>query len=130
MSGYFTVASALKARWERDGPLGGDELRAIDAGGCASLFDQAGNEGPAQELMTLFARALNDLGAWLGDRYDDDPLGPVTDADQSAARLVTLVAQMPFFRDVSSYENVSRPGVGSNGIHPYPGMKTSTQVCA
>ncbi len=30
MSGYFTVASSLKERWERDGPLTGTELRAID----------------------------------------------------------------------------------------------------
>ncbi|HLL51441.1 MAG TPA: queuosine salvage family protein [Thermomicrobiales bacterium] len=109
MSGYLTVASSLKARWERDGPLGGDELRAIDAGGCALLFGQVGNEGPAQELMGLFAQALNDLGAWLFGRYDDDPLGPIADADHSAARLVTLLAEMPYFRDVSSYQGVEVP---------------------
>jgi hypothetical protein len=106
MSGYFTVASALKDRWERAGPLTGADLRALDAGDCAILFGQDGNEGPAQELMALFARALNDLGRWLGARYDDDPLGPITEADGSAARLIELVSEMPYFRDVSFYQNL------------------------
>ncbi|MBW3634274.1 MAG: queuosine salvage family protein [Chloroflexi bacterium] len=109
MSGYFTVASALKQRWERAGPLSGDELRAIDAGSCATLFGQVGNRGPAQELMALFAQALNDLGVWLGHRYDDDPLGPIADAGHSAARLIELLAEMPFFRDVSWYQDVEVP---------------------
>ena len=109
MSGYYTVASALKERWERHGPLSGDELRAIDAGTCAVLFGQDGNEGPAQELMAHFAQALNDLGRWLGSRYDDDALGPIGDAAHSAARLIELLAVMPFFRDVSWYEDIEVP---------------------
>src|SRR3954462_9263952 len=109
MSGYFTVASSLKERWERNGPLSGAELRAIDTGDCALLFGQEGNTGPTQELMALFAQALNDLGTWLGRRYDDDPLGPIEDAGQSAGRLVELVSEMPFFRDVSIYEGTEVP---------------------
>ncbi len=109
MSGYFTVASSLKERWERDGPLSGTELRVIDTSDCAVLFGQEGNTGPAQELMALFAQAFNDLGAWLGRRFDDDPLGPIEDADQSAARLVELVSEMPLFRDVSIYEGTEVP---------------------
>jgi hypothetical protein len=109
MSGYFTVASSLKERWERNGPLSGAELRAIDTSDCAVLFGQEGNTGPAQELMALFAQALNDLGAWLGRRYDDDPLGPIEDAGQSASRLVDLVSEMPFFRDVSIYDGTEVP---------------------
>jgi hypothetical protein len=109
MSGYLTVASSLKERWERDGPLTGTELRAITADDCAVLFGQEGNAGPAQELMALFAQALNDLGAWLGERYNDDPLRPIEDAGESAARLVELVAEMPFFRDVSIYEGIEVP---------------------
>jgi hypothetical protein len=109
MSGYFTVASSLKERWERDGPLSGTELRALTATDCAVLFGQEGNTGPAQELMALFAQALNDLGAWLGKRYDDDPLGPIADAGHSAARLVELVSEMPFFRDVATYRGHEVP---------------------
>jgi hypothetical protein len=109
MSGYFTVASSLKERWERNGPLSGAELRAIDTRDCAVLFGQEGNEGPAQELMALFAQALNDLGVWLGTRYDDNPLGPIEDAGQSADRLVELVSEMPLFRDVAIYDGTEVP---------------------
>jgi hypothetical protein len=109
MSGYFTVASSLKDRWERGGPLTGTELRAISTFDCAVLFGQEGNAGPAQELMSLFAQALNDLGAWLGARFDDDPLGPIEEAGQSAARLVELVAEMPFYQDVSTYQQHEVP---------------------
>jgi hypothetical protein len=109
MSGYFTVASSLKERWEANGPFSGTELRTLDTNDCAILFGQKGNTGPAQELMALFAQALNDLGAWLGEQYGDDPLGPVEDAGHSAARLVELVAEMPFFRDVSIYEGTEVP---------------------
>jgi Potential Queuosine, Q, salvage protein family len=109
MSGYFTVASSLKERWEAYGPFSGPELRAFDTNDCAILFGQEGNPGPAQELMALFAQALNDLGAWLGERYDDEPLGPIEDAGHSAARLVERVSEMPFFRDVSIYEGTEVP---------------------
>jgi hypothetical protein len=109
MSGYLTVASSLKERWERDGPLTGTELRAMTVTDSAVLFGQEGNPGPAQELMALFAQALNDLGAWLGGRYDDDPLGPMEDAGESGGRLVELVSEMPFFRDVSIYEGTEVP---------------------
>jgi hypothetical protein len=109
MSGYLTLASSLKERWEREGPLTGTELRALAAADCVVLFGQEGNAGPAQELMALFAKALNDLGTWLGGRYDDDPLGPIADAEPSAARLVELVSEMPFFRDVSIYEGTDVP---------------------
>ena len=109
LSGYFTVASSLKERWDRDGPLNATELRAIDASDCAVLFGQQGNRGPAQELMALFAQALNDLGAWLGGRYDDDPLGPIADAGHSTARLVERVSEMPFFRDISTYRQHEIP---------------------
>ncbi|MDQ3226484.1 MAG: queuosine salvage family protein [Chloroflexota bacterium] len=109
MSGYYTVSSSLKERWEREGPFTGAELRGITPDDCAVLFGQKGNDGPAQELMALFAQALNDLGVWLGRRYDDDPLAPLVDADHSAARLIDLVAEMPFYRDVGSYDGMEVP---------------------
>jgi len=109
MSGYFTIASSLNERWQTTGPLSGGELRAMRADACAILFGQAGNAGPIAELMTLFSHALSDLGAWLGRRYDDDPLGPIEDAGKSAARLVDLVTEMPLFRDVSSYRGQEVP---------------------
>jgi hypothetical protein len=109
MSGYYTVSSSLKDRWEQCGPFSGLELRMMQTKDCAAIFGQEDNPGPAQELMALFAQALNDLGDWLGRRYDDDPLGPVADANCSAARLAGLVADMPFYRDVAVYRGASVP---------------------
>jgi hypothetical protein len=109
MSGYYTVSSSLKDRWEQDGPLTGAELRVLRTDDCAVIFGQVGNEGPAQELMSLFAQALNDLGDWLGRRYADNPLGPIADANRSAARLVSLVSEMPLYRDVASYRGMDIP---------------------
>jgi hypothetical protein len=103
MSGYFTVASSLKDLWEQEGALSAGRMRELTAADCARIFGQEGNEGPAQELMALFAQALNDLGEWLGRRYDDDPLGPIEEADGSAARLVEAVIEMPLFQDVADY---------------------------
>jgi hypothetical protein len=109
MSGYFTVASSLRDRWRQDGPLSGAELRNVRPEDCARLFGQVDNAGPAQQLMALFARAFNDLGEWLGRCYDDDPLAAIADAGGSAARLVALVAEMPFYRDVSSLDGMEVP---------------------
>lgn len=109
MSGYYTVSSSLKDRWEQDGPFTGAGLRTLRTDDCAVIFGQVGNEGPAQELMSLFAQALNDLGDWLGRRYSDDPLGPIADANQSAARLVSLVSEMPLYRDVAAYHGMNVP---------------------
>jgi hypothetical protein len=49
---------------------------------------------PGHELMALFARALTDLGAWLGDR---EPLDVVGDSAEELAE--QLAAGMPFFDD-------------------------------
>jgi hypothetical protein len=108
MSGYFTVASSLKDRWDQEGPLSAAALRALRPEDCAALFGQEGNPGPAQELMALFARALNDLGEWLRP-YGDDPLASIAAARESAARLVGLVSEMPLFRDVATYHGREVP---------------------
>jgi hypothetical protein len=109
MSGYFTIASALKDRWDREGAFTGAELRVLSPRDCAVLFGQEGIPEPVEELMALFTRALNGLGAWLGQRYGDDPVGPITEAAGSAARLVEIVAEMPLFRDVARYRDWDVP---------------------
>lgn len=109
MSGYFTIASSLKDRWKASGPLTGAELRTLSPMDCTALFGQPVGENVIEELMALFARALNDLGSWLGRRYDDDPLGPIAEADGSVEQLVALVAEMPYFRDVAVYNGREAP---------------------
>jgi hypothetical protein len=92
-SGYYTVAWSLADRFRARGPWSNEELRALTPAAVAEVMGQ----DPGHELMGLFARALNDLGAFLGDR---SPAQLVDAADGSAERLAEqLAAGMPFFDD-------------------------------
>jgi hypothetical protein len=89
-SGYYTIAWALADRFRAHGPWSNEELRALSAAEVAEVLGQEAEH----ELMALYARALNDLGAWLGDR------GPLDVIGDSAERLAEeLAAGMPFFDD-------------------------------
>jgi hypothetical protein len=93
VSGYFTVARALAERFRGSAPWSNAELRALTADEVA---DTLGHD-PGHELMALYARALNDLGAWLGERTAPEA---VAGAGGSAERLAEqLAAGMPFFDD-------------------------------
>lgn len=109
MSGYFTIASALRERFEREGPFTADELRLLTPQACASLFGQDLGDEARAELMGLFAAALNDLGRYLLDRFGGRFTGPVEEAQSSAGRLVRLLAEMPYFRDVARYDGLEVP---------------------
>ncbi|MEA2373561.1 MAG: hypothetical protein QOD53_24, partial [Thermoleophilaceae bacterium] len=92
-SGYYTVAWALADRFRAQGPWTNAELRELDEAAVAAALGQ----DPAHELMALYAQALRDLGAWLGDRTLLDAIGA---ADGSAERLAEqLAGGMPFFDD-------------------------------
>ena len=109
LSGYFTVSTCLKDRFERLGPPGAAELRDLSLRNCAALFEQP-LENPVQtELIALFAQALNDLGAWLERRFEGSFGNLVEAAEGSAETLATLLAEMPFFQDVSVYKGVQVP---------------------
>src|SRR5918994_6600716 len=91
-SGYYTVAWSLADRFRAHGPWSNAELRALSAADVALVLGQ----DPGHELMALYARALNDLGEFLGERH---ALDVVTEADGSAERLAESLTAMPFYRD-------------------------------
>ncbi|HEV2061721.1 MAG TPA: queuosine salvage family protein [Solirubrobacteraceae bacterium] len=97
VSGYFTVAHALTDRFRAAGPWTNDELRAMTTDEIAMTLGQS----PAGELMALFAQALRQLGAFLGDRT---PLQVVHQAEGSAQRLAEHVARMPMWNDAGFYK--------------------------
>jgi hypothetical protein len=109
LSGYFTIATSLKERFETRGALTADELGAMSPQACAGLFGQSLNNDPAMELMGLFATAWNDLGRLVGDRFGGRFAGLVEAAGSSAERLVELLAAMPLFDDVQPYGELSVP---------------------
>src|SRR3954466_13566210 len=96
-SGYYTVAWALADRFREAGPWSNAELRALTPDAVADVLEQE----RGHELMALYARALNDLGDFLGDR---GALDVVRAADGSAAALAASLTAMPFFRDEGFYK--------------------------
>jgi len=109
MSGYFTIATSLEERFAAAGPWTADQLAALGPRECAALLGQDLGNSEVAELMALFARALNDLGRLLLDRYGGRFAGPVEAADERAARLVEILAAMPLYRDVARYEDFDVP---------------------
>jgi hypothetical protein len=97
-SGYFTVAGALTDRFRKHGPWSNAELSELDAPALAGVLGQ----DPGHELMGLYAQALRDLGAFLGDGGAAEF---VDSCDGSAERFVQEVAAgMPFFDDRGFYK--------------------------
>jgi len=107
-SGSVTMMTRLRRRFEVDGPFSADELVALTPEDCGRVFGQP-MRPPVDELMTLFARSLNDLGAFLLERYDGSFEGLVAAAAGSAARLVELLQEMPMYRDVARYDGAAVP---------------------
>jgi hypothetical protein len=100
----MTVSGALR----RTGPLAAHELVRLTPGGCAELFGQD-EDGPAGELMALFARSLNDLGRFVAEGFGGSFSSMVASAGGSAARLVETLLRMPLYRDVARYDGAHVP---------------------
>jgi hypothetical protein len=97
-SGYYTIAWALADRFRERGPWSPEQLRALDAATVAEVLGQ----DRGHELMELHARALRDLGAFLGER---SALEAVEAAGGSAERLAeSLASGMEFFDDRGFYK--------------------------
>ena len=75
------------------------QLRELDAARVADVLGQ----DPGHELMELYARALVDLGGWLGARGAREAIE--ADGGGSAPRLAAALASaMPFFADRGFYK--------------------------
>lgn len=105
-SGYHTVATSLRDYVADTGGLTTGRLAAWTVDDAAATFGQILDGGPAHELMQLFTEAWHDLAAFVDRVGDGSFAATVATADQSAARLVELLAEMPFFRDVHTHPAV------------------------
>lgn len=106
LSGYFTVAASLKDAW----PLNVAQLQRLTADDCMRLFGQVGADADVQELMGLFAQALNDLGELIATRYAGSFRALVDAADRSAEQLARSLSEMPFYQDVGFYKRAQLTG--------------------
>ena len=109
MSGYFTIASSLADRFRDRGPVSAEELAQLSPTGCAHLFNQDPAHPAIAELMSLFARAWNDLGCDLLERFGGRFTALIEDAGRSASRLIRLLDAQPFFHDVADYRGAEVP---------------------
>jgi hypothetical protein len=109
MSGYFTIASSLTDHYRAHGPIPPHRLAEFSADDCAALFGQDRTNPAVSELMQLFATALNDLGQLVMQSYGGLFTSLVESANHSAEKLVRLLSEMKFFRDVERYGELNVP---------------------
>jgi Potential Queuosine, Q, salvage protein family len=104
-SGYGTVATGVRERFERRGPWSAGELAVIDAAEVAAALGQ----DPDHELMGLFAASLRDLGARTSAEHAGRFAALAQAAGGSAASLVERLGHWDCFDDVSEYDDLSVP---------------------
>jgi Queuosine salvage protein len=100
LSGYHTIAASLRDLVADTGGLTTERLAAWTVDDAAAAFDQLLDGGPAHELMGLFTQAWHDLAEFVDRVGGGSFADAVRTADGSGARLVELLAEMPFYRDV------------------------------
>lgn len=109
LSGYRTVATACKETFERDGAPDARRLVGTTAEEMALRLGQDAREPEVAELMSLFAQAWRDFGAWLLTSYEGRYDRAIEAAGGSAARLVESLATMPLYRDRARYGALDVP---------------------
>lgn len=102
-SGYFTIASSLTDYFNTCGPLTAEQLSHLSSEDCTHLLGQSPDNEIVQELMELYARALNQLGRYLIENFNGSYIELIKAAGSSAENLIKLLIQIPFFNDVESY---------------------------
>ena len=108
-SGYFTMAAGLNDWFQAEGAPSAARLAKLTQADCARIFGQDLGSPAAAELMGLFAKALNDLGALLLARFGGDAAALVESAGHKAEKLVAILRIMPFFDDVEIWHGHKVP---------------------
>jgi hypothetical protein len=104
LSGYFTIASHLTEHFKNHGPMACNTIKEIMPRDCFRIFRQEPDNPHIEALMRLFAEALNDLGTFVETRFNGRFSGIIESADGSAEKLVGILSEMAFFRDVQPYK--------------------------
>ena len=105
MTGYFTIASSLTEFVRKYGIPTAEELTKVDVDWCKEVFGQKDVVCAIDELMVLFAQAINQLGQFLNKDFEGSYIRLIEHADNSAAKLVSQLVKMPLFRDFGEYKD-------------------------
>ena len=103
MSGYHTIAASLRDLVADTGAITAARLGDLTLGDVAAIFDQILDGGPAHELIDLFTKALHELAGFIERTGDGTFLAVVEAANGSAAALVEMLDEMPFYHDVHQH---------------------------
>ena len=104
-SGYFTIATAVRRRFQARGPWPAADLAEIDAHEVAAALGQ----DAGHELMGLFATSLRDLGRHVATEHDGRFSGVLESAGSSAVALVDQLRRWDSFADISRYDGLTVP---------------------
>ena len=105
LSGYNTIAAALRERFDRDGAWSAAELARIDTPGLAATLGQ----DPAHELMALYTSSLRDLGQHLTVEHHGSFAALADAAQGSAVALARRLGTWASFVDASRYGELTVP---------------------
>jgi hypothetical protein len=104
-SGYFTIATGIRERFDADGSWTADALAEIEPAEVAAAVGQ----DPDHELIGLFASSLRDLGRHVRDEHGGRFMGVVRSAGSSAVTLAATLGEWECFDDVSTYDGIRLP---------------------
>ncbi len=104
-SGYLTIAAGVRDRFATRGPYTAGELAELKPEAIAATLGQ----DPDHELMTLFARSLNDLGRRIATDHDGRFAAVIDAAESSAVALVDELRNWDCFADSSRYDGLDVP---------------------
>jgi len=98
VSGYNTIAWTLADRFRATGPWTTEDLRGMRTDALATTLGQRADH----ELMALYAQALRQLGAFLGDATALDLVAAARGS--AVAFATTLASGMAMYRDTGFYK--------------------------
>ena len=105
LSGYNTIAAALRDRFDRHGGWSAARLTQLDGATLGPVLGQ----DPEHELMALYAASLRDLGKHVAAGHDGSFAAVADAAGGSAVALVRRLGRWPSFADTSHYDGLTIP---------------------
>jgi Queuosine salvage protein len=105
LSGYNTIATALRDQFDHHGAWSPPQLAQLDA---ATLGPSLGQD-PDHELIALYAASLHDLGERVSADHEASFAAVADAAGGSAVALARHLGAWPSFADVSRYGELTLP---------------------
>jgi hypothetical protein len=105
LSGYNTIAAALRDQFDHHGAWTAAQLTQLDAAALGPSLDQ----DPEHELMALYAASLRDLGERVSAEHDGSFSAVPGATGDSAVALARRLGGWGCFADASRYDELTIP---------------------